>query len=414
MYEEARRAQDVSLLRDQYCDLDCRWRELSFRLQQLRGLDGTTLGYVRQMTGYCDDLCRVLELEPQFDREAVFRLTVETTAHLETLLDDIHSELYDVNGVAGIVRECRGLTEHSRRLGRFANEAAYDELNTKYLTFVSDWRKFAAKLYPQQNRYCDRSIRRIHSCNQRVLEQLWTPLAIDRDYLRYISHSMAGEVSGMFENITIGSLVQLPPAEQQSLLQLARELNGHCDYFRGCVDNNSPLNELMVAYRRIDDQWQPADRYLRIVTSKPVVSSRRLITAQSRELRGLLGVPARLDRAHAIQLAASLEEMAGHLHYDTRRYGRYYSSSNFRNQAYQRSDAFFAQAKNLHAQLQQGANLGRINASCNDVVTSWGAFSSAVTAMPRNGLSASRSQYMNDSRQELLPVIAELATLLGT
>jgi hypothetical protein len=270
------------------------------------------------------------------------------------------------------------------------------------------------KLYPHHNTYCDRSIRRIHSCHQELFEQLWTPLAIDRDYLRYISHAMADEVNSLFENMTNKSLVQMSPAEQQAVLQTARELYGYCEHYCHCVDNDNPLNDLMSDYIKIDRQWQTLDRYLNPITAQTVVTSRRLVTAYGIELRGLLRVPARLDRAHALGLAASLEELAGHLRYDTRRYARYYRNPSFRNQAFQHSDAFYSQARNLHAHLQRRASLNEIQSRCNGAVTTWESFSTTINAMPQNGLSSTRYQYLNDARQELLPVIAELATLLGT
>lgn len=252
MYEKSTQVNDISLLREEYCELDCEWRELAFQLQQLRGLDATTLAHTRQLTAYSDDMCDLLELEPQFDREAVFRLAVETCAHLESLVEDIEFELYDVPGSPMLVRECRGLTEQSRRVGSLVNRATYDELITKYSTFVSDWRTFAAKLYPHHNVQCDRSIRRIHSCNQQVFEQLWTPLAIDRQYLRYVSHAMADEVNRLFENMTVKTLVQMPGAKQQSILQTARALYGHCEHYCECVDGDRPMNELLTDYIAID------------------------------------------------------------------------------------------------------------------------------------------------------------------
>ncbi len=413
MYEKSQRIQDLALLAEEYCDLDCQWRELSFRLQQLRGLDATSLTFIRQLNGSCDDLCRLLELRPQFDREAVFRMAIETTTHLTTLLEDIQLELGGLNEAAALVRECRGLAEQCRRLGRLANDAAYDDLITRYSTFVSDWRRYAVKLYPYQNRYCDRGIRRIRSCNQQVFERLWTPLGIDRDYLRYVSQSLAEEVDALFDKMTVKSLVKIPPADQQAVLQLARDLYGQCEIYCECVRNNSPLNDLMTHYMQIDNQWRSLDRHLTVMTSLSVVSSRRLITAYGLELCDLLRVPAQLDRERAIQLAAALEASAEHLRYEMRRYARYYSSVAFRNQAYQRSDAFYVQAKNLHLHLQSGSSLTDVRSSCEGAVTAWEQFSATITAMPAQGLSHSRCQELDQSREEVLPVVAELAAALG-
>lgn len=149
------------------------------------------------------------------------------------------------------------------------------------------------------------------------------------------------------------------------------------------------------------------------MTSRSVVVRRRLITGYGTELRQLLRVPATLDRDHALELAASLEEMSQHLRYDVRRYSRYLSSAAFRAQAYQRSDDFYVQARDLHTQLQQGASLEQIQLSCDGMVTSWEAFSKTISSMPAAGLAQTRYQVMEDARQELLPVMAEVVTILG-
>ena len=411
--ERARQVNDFALLRQEYGGLDCQWHDLAFQLEQLRGLNSASLASIQQLDLHSDRICRLLGLEPQFDRDAVIRLSVETAAHLDTLLDDVEYELYGLEGSDSLARECRGLAEQCRRLSGIAGGASYDELVTKYSSFVSDWRTFAARLYPFDNAYCDRSVRRIRSCNRRAFERLWTPLSIDRIYLVYLSEQLAREVDSLFDNMTVKSLVQMPAVGQQAVLSTASELYTHCQRYRECVGNNSPLGDLMSDYMQIHDRWTTLDSYLTPVTSPSVVAGRRLVMAYDAELRAILRVPARLDRARLIQLAASLEGLAEHLQYDVRRYGRYYQSLSFRDQAYQSSDAFYAQARNLHSQLQDGASLKNLQATCNGAITTWGSVSKIIGAMPNSGLTSSRYQLISESSQEILPVIAELATTLG-
>ena len=413
MYGQAQKSSDFALLREEFGCLDCQWRDLSFQLQQLRGWDANTIGQIRQLDGCCDRLCRVMELEPQFDREAVFRLSVETTAYLTTLLDDIQYELYGRPGAAPLVGECRRLVEQSRRMSGLASGAPYDDLLTKYAAFVSNWRTFAAEVYAFENPYCGRSVRRIRSCNRGVFDRLRRPLPIDRTYLTHVSHMIAYEVDLLLENMTVKALVQMPPNNQQAVLDTARQLYGQCSHYCDCVEKDSTLNDLMMDYIEINNQWASLDGYLAPVTSARVVASRRLISEYDTELCGLLHVPATLDRAHAMQLAASLEELAEQLRYDVRRYARYYRTDSFRNQAYQNSDTFYVRAQNLHAYLQKGAGIKELRAGCNGVVTDWASLTRVISAMPANGVSSSRYQFVDESRQEVLPVIAELTMLLG-
>jgi hypothetical protein len=412
MFQQSTKIQDLSLLREEYRNLDSDWRTLSFQLERLGGLDAATHTHVRQMNRHCDELCSLLELESQFDREEVFTLSVETTTHLKTLIEDIEFELYAVKDSPILARECRGLAEQSRRVAAMVNVASYEELVTNCSSLVSNWRRFAVKLYPHKNSHCARSIRRIHIANQQVFEQLWTPLALDRDYLRFVSHEMSDQVNALFENMSVRTLVELPASEQQALLQTARELYGLCEHYCQCVDGNSSLHELVSDYRQIDQQWRTLDGYMIQIDTPIIANGRRTVSGYNTELRDLMNVPAQFDRAHALELAASLQELAAHLHYDTRRYGRYYNNTTFRNQAYQRSEAFLKQTQTLHLHLQQGSDTDALRTSCNGAVTAWNDYSETLSAMPRNGLSQERNQVFSASSQDVLPVIAELATLI--
>jgi hypothetical protein len=413
MRQSAGQTNDLSLLREEYCQLDCQWREMSFRLQQLRGLDAATLAHARQLDAYCKSNCALMELEPQFNRAQVFRLTVQATTHLGTLLEDVDFELFGLQGAGSLPGECRSLQAQCRRLSHMVADVSYNDLVTKYSSFVSDWRRFGSKLYQYENRLCDRSIRKIRACNHQLFQQLWLTASIDRAYLQYVSHQMEREVDALFENMTVKALVQLQPAQQQVVLNSARDLYANCHEYCECVKRNVSLNELMTQYSKIDNQWSQLDGYLGPIKSKSIVTRRRLILAHHAELRSMLQVPTRLDRAAAVQVAASLEEQAQHIQYDVRRYGRYYQSATFRAASYKNSDAFYANAKTLHAQLQNGASVEVLQASCGRLLTSWEAVSGNISAMPKYGVSASRFQYINESRQEVLPVIAQLATVLG-
>ena len=413
MHQRSRGFRNLALLRDEYSKIDFQWRELSFRLKRLNGFDRETLARIRALDGYCDRLCKQLELQPQLDRQRIVRLTIETTTHLSTLLEDVELELSHLPAAAELTKGCRGLTEQCRQLGDSCGRSSYDSIIQRYTTFVTDWRKFAPKLYTIKNPHCERSIRRIHSCHQRVFEQLRRPLEVDGVYLRYVSHALTNHVNAMFENMTVKTLVQLPEAEQATVLKLARALHGHCKKYCQCVDDNSALPVLVANYVLIDNQWPKLDRHLKLIKSRSVVASRRLVKAYELELRHLLNIPDRLDRAHEVQLAAAIETSAQHLRYDVRRFARSYSTAGFRTRAYQSSDAFYARSKRVHSLLQQDADLSQIQTATNNMLRSWRSFSQVVSSMRKNGLSQRRYEYMDEARQEVVPLIAELATQLS-
>ncbi len=413
MYEQSQKSNDLNVLREQYRGLDSEWRALSFRLQKLPGLDSNTGGQIHQLDRHSDAICTFFQIPRQFDRMSTSRLASETSGYLRALLDDIEIELQGQPNANGFAGECRGLAEQCQRLSVVAVDATYDDLVTKYSSFVSDWRKFAAKLYPFENPSCDRRMRRIRHGNQLAFQKLRLQPSIDRAYLAHVSRQMEREVSSLLDNMSVKTLLQLSSTQQQALLTTSRQLHVRCQHFRQRVDNNSPLKDLIADVTYIDDQWHELGRYLNSNVQGPA-NSRQLIAAYDNELREILGVPPRLNHAQAIQLAASLEEMARHMQYDVRRFGRYYRSPANRDQAYRSSDAFITQVHNLHANLGQRTSAQDLQSNARNTVAAWDSFSNAITAMPANGISPTRYQYINESRQEVLPVIAELATLLGS
>ncbi|MDP6446243.1 MAG: hypothetical protein QGG36_00230 [Pirellulaceae bacterium] len=412
MYEQSLKTHDLTLVRDSYRNLDSQWRHLSFQLQQLTGLDASTVSTIRSMDGYCDRLCEVLQLNRQFDRGVVFRQAVRTEAHLRTLSENIEYDLHGLN-VQTLASECRGLSEQCRRLSDFVTDGSYDDIVTKYSSFVTDWREFAAKLYPYQDPHCDRCIRRIRASNHETFKHLRLSPSIDRAYLSYVSQRLRREVNLLFEQMTIKALVQLPPTQQQVVLATARDLYGTCEHYCECVENNAPLNDLVADYAKIDKTWSALEVQLAAIDGKALAARRQDITAYGQSIRDLLGVPRGVDRKHAMQLAASLEELGKHLRYDIRRYSRYYRTAEFRDQAFRASDAFYAEAKSLNLLLQTTTDVRKIREGCSRAVVSWEALSRIISAMPQNGLTSSRFQFVDQSRQELLPVMAELVTLFG-
>ena len=407
----ARNTLDPYAVSQRYCDLDCQWRNLSYRLRNLSGLDAACVRCVERLDNLSDRLCSDLGVDPQFDRQAMLEQMVMATSYIDTLLDDIEYELNAEPDSQSLLSEGRRLQQEIRRAAEFVPGATYDEIANQFTQFVGGWRRFAAKLYAYNNPHIDRRLTRIRDCGEQVYSLLWIPPSVDRAYLEHVASKLSHDVQHLFEHITVGTLVSLPTEVQRVVLTDGGPMYRRAKQFHEYVGQRIPYQDLRQHFRAVDQQWANLSAQLR--STQALGLHCRSIDRHNQELRDLLGIPQPIDRQRALRLVASLEGLAETLNSDVHRYRRYYRSENFRGNACRSAEVFYNHAKSLHQQVASGTDLDRLQASCESMVRAWGPLSDVVTAMPNNGLTGNRYRRVDNSRQHLMRVVAELAGMMN-
>lgn len=407
----ARGTMDPYSVSERYCDLDCQWRNLSYRLRSLNGLDQSATRCIERLDGLSDRLCSDLGVTPQFDRKAMLEQMVMATSYIDTLLDDIEYELNTEPNCEALLSEGRRLQQEIRRAAEFVPDADYDEIANEFTRFVGGWRTLAGKLYPYNNAHINRRLTRIRGCGEQVYSLLWIPPSVDRAYLENVARRMSDDVQQLFEQITVGTLVSLPPDVQRLVLTDGGQMYRRAKRFHEYVGQRIPYQDLRQHFRAVDEQWSNLSAQLR--SSQALGLRCRSIDRHHHELRGLLGIPQPIDRQRALQLVASLEGLAETLNSDVHRYRRYYRSENFGGNACRSAEMFYNHAKSLHQQVAGGTDLERLQTSCESMVRAWTPLSDFVTAMPNNGLTGNRYRRVDSSRQHLMRVVAELAGMIN-
>ncbi|MEM9589554.1 MAG: hypothetical protein AAGA03_19885, partial [Planctomycetota bacterium] len=359
--------QDPLTLNDPYCELDARWRTLSFRLRSLDGLSSGITTYVRQ----CDKLCRAINqslgIDPQFDRHGLHDLLIVAATHMQTLLDDLR--------LSGLPRsQCESL-EHDGRLLRQRliaqadqiEEVTYQDVVVRFSDFVHLWQPYAARISQVGNAYLNRRLDRISECGDKTYALLWMPPPRPPVDLVRLAKELQASCNQMLDQLSFRAMVSLSRQQQLDLLEQTRRLDELCRRLQTATAQGRPRGELETIFADIDRTWvtiMPTLQRLTTIEAGTVDSIRR----GCRHLREVLGggAPAPvIDMEALLSLAASLEGSAEYFDADVRRYERYLTPSAYRESVREASRDFYRYAKRLHHQIESRDNLSNIEESAN-------------------------------------------------
>lgn len=408
----SRRAVSYTEVYNDYLELDWQWRNLSYQLHHISGLDTNSQQTIRQLDAYCDQIVDILGIEPQFDRQTMLEQMTMARSFMTILLDDLQYEIPASRQRDAIINEGRQLQEQIRREADFVRTARYDEIVPRYTEFVASWRRFSAKLFPYKNPRLNRQVSQIRKCGEEVYRLLWMPAPLDRNYLGVVADFYEQELREFLSGISVRDLAQLNPNQRQGAMEAAGALESMSTRFAESVRSRSTIADLTSQFQNVSRERERLFLLLTPVNSDAGAARRRTIEAYDRELRELLQVPEALDLSQAVQLASAIEGLADTLKQDVHRYGPYYQDGTFRNQAYQAVDTFYRQAQQLNSALASGVPLNELRNYGNTMLSTWDSVMRIVAATPRKGLDPSRFQRLDQTRQDITPLMAELATMV--
>ncbi len=400
-----------AMLTDQYRGLDSSWRTLSHQLRTLGGLDDDSRTAIEELDAVSGRLCRALDIVPQIDRQAVLRSIHMQAAYIDCLLDAVDFELHHRPDCQDLLARGRRLRDQLLRMETVALNESYDRVVAQYANYSTECRQFCAALYPMRNRAVERSLARLRAESDAVFGLLWVEPTIDRAYLQHLSDSMVGELTGLFDQMNVVVLSRFQPREQQAILQAGNQLLQRCRNYCGRIRQNDPVEQLVSDFFRIEGEWRRLHALIARIDTESVVRTTRAIDGHCSGIREILGVHSLYHHERALSLAASLEDLSGHLLALASRYGRYCSSAELRNRIDRNGGQFLAVSRNLHRRVALQAPLSEIQGDCEQLLTTWEILGSDLDAMPRFGLSPTRHRYIATLRQDTNPVVAELAMM---
>ena len=403
-------------LATQYQAIDSEWRNLHYQLRSLNHygqFDANTRTCIGLLDQHATGMCQLLGITQQFDRYAVLRNCHAQVANFDSLLDAVDYELQHQKECQSLLSQGRRMKEQLLRLEPIILHAPYEQVISQYSKYNTDCRKYCATLYPLRKPSIDRCLSRVREGSNSVFRQLRVEPTIDRLYLAYVSESMGNYLGSLFKKMTVAQLVALPPADQQAILKVGNQLKTRCRNYCSRVQGNAPLRELAGSYVAINNEWTKIGGICRKVKDPVILSHTRSIDGYCNEIRDVLGVRSRYDQKRALALAASLEGMSENMYALSGRYGRYCRSTALRTQLANHGNDFFELSCKIHQQVAAEAEFAQIQDQCNKLLTTWQGYGPALDSMPQQGLSQSRYGYISNLRNEINPVIAELAVMFG-
>ena len=190
----------------------------------------------------------------------------------------------------------------------------------------------AARLASVQNRYIDRSVRRIVAAGNNLRQLLWLENEADITQLINIANSMRSHVDEFFKRTPLLLMVKLE--DSQSALRAANDFYDACDVYTDQVKQNADQETMMEVFK---DLQSTGNTFLATFERLPSRQGQLVIADISRELGSLQQITGAynggdgFDLITATNIAAEMETLAEHIDYDIRHWLRNSSESQGRS-----------------------------------------------------------------------------------
>ena len=391
-------------------ELDRDWRLLSYRLAQLRGLDARTITQIQRLNTYAKELGRSFEISPQMDRQALLQRTAALTADLHNLMDDIEIEVPRSQQQIDLLLRGRRIEQQARLVAStVTNTGDYQRVLTQYREFQRVWYPFATDLRPLNNRYIERSVRRVNEVDGAIQELLWMPHQIDREKLLYLSSVLKRDVDDFFVRAPLKLMIELPNSDQ--VLVVADEFYGVCENFTDVVEREEDTQKMVEAYRYIEDAWRSFAAIFRPLKSQAAqqvlaeIGNNIVSLGEALQVHGG-GYDGGYNQHDALQIAASLDNLARHLENDI---GQWLSvrTVNFRDYALQDASQFRQTCQRIHEMLTRQVDERDLSREADLLARDWARVYEHIQRC-----TTAEKPHLQRLASDISPQVVELRTIL--
>jgi hypothetical protein len=401
--DKARQNQDARQIAAEFQQLDQDWRVLQTQLLQIPRLPQAIINRIERLNAFDKAIGQHLSIRPQLNRTELVRQTAALASDLNNLLEDIDAEVSQTSLRNELLVAGRRAEQQARRVSLvIADYVDQDRIVIEYKAFQALWDPFALKLRTVNNRYLERGVRRVAETDRAIHELLWLPQSADRSELLYLTEVLRRNIDEFFTRTPLRLLISLPRSEE--VLQTADEFYGVCQNFADSVSRNE--EDLAYTYGYIEDSWQRFNDLFRALKSQAALQVLAEIERSVYALRDELHLHDGFNRIQALELAASLENLADLLNEDTLRWLSRRPPANKDLIKRQASD-FLTASRQLHQNLVTGSDVSRLRGDCSAMVSDWQRLQSNVLRC--DTVEAPRLFSLS---QQITPTLVELQTLM--
>lgn len=406
----------VRTIVEPYCDLDRRWRQLSFQLRSLDGLSNRFVTGIRTADDLVGKMSRQLQVQPQFDRRALHDLMMVAATYMQALMDDLQVVNMPRSEMESLTHDCRLLRQRLLAEADRVEETSYEDVVTRFTDFASRWSQFSERVYSRRDPHLQLRLDRIGECGDQTYALLWMPPPYNASTLAASARRLQTSCGAVLDQLTIRSMVSLRPQEQTRVLETSHRMYRASEDLARVTTRGVPRSELQQHFSQVDKDW----RYLRPIFYRIPSLSNATLSSIDHEcdlLRSALGVTGGPDpplvRQDLIQVAAALEGSAEYFDADVRRYQRYLTPASYRKSIGDASQAFLHHARQLHEKLSRRSDLQSLQQETEHMLRGWTQLTKDLGHIESHGLSELRASNLHRAHQELVPLVAKIAAALS-
>ncbi len=397
-----------------YCELDTRWRQLSFGLRSLDGLSSQCTGWVRECDQVCALMAKQLGVQPQFDREELRHVMLTAATYMQSLIDDLSLANLSPQDRDVLVRDVRLLRQHLLTESNHVNDSNYEEVVTRFTDFVSRWQKVSSRLAGMNDPHVRMRLERIGQCGTDTYALMWMPPPMPQIDVRAQVVGLQRSCTALLDQLSLRTLGKLPPPDQIRIVEMSRTLDDKCRQLARLSENRAAQRELAVSFSEVDETWVSLRRTLGTLAT---VDRQTLVAmdAACDGLRQIFGGSPRgssLDYESLLSAAASLEGSTEYLQADIQRYERYFQPSSYRDAVVRSTTELHEASKQLHFELSRRADLATVQVPADAVVHAFDRLSHDLEDVERHGLTGSRAGVIQRAQRDLVPVVAQIGAAL--
>ncbi len=318
--KHAQKLNDHRQLIQEFEQFDAAWRELSYRLEAVRGLSKDVREEVASLSDLETQIRDSIGMRPQVNRQELVQKTNNLALDLRNLTEDVQAEIRGAESRKYQV-DLNRARQQVLNLASLVDDPAgnMDDVVNEYTRFQEIWYPQRAKLQELNNSYLERSLRRITQGDGEIHQLLLLPTKVDSGELVYLTSALKKNIDEFFDRMSLKLLMHLKHADR--VAGVATEFYGVNEHFVDIVKSGANHDELVDAYHYIEQAQRNFSVVFGDLESDDALNAlgqiEQTITALGQSLQVQSGD---LNRQQAIELAANVEGLTDQLEYAAKRW----------------------------------------------------------------------------------------------
>ncbi len=406
---------------DPYRELDARWRQLSFNLQAVPGLSNKCTSAISQCDDLCAAMCKQLNIEPQFDRQALRDLMITASVYMQALADDLQIAIPSETHCRKLTHDLRILRQRLIAEAGRVERTGYSDMVNNFGDFVGQWRAFANEVYAINNRHLHRRLDRIAECGEQTYHLLWLQPPMTAQDLVATADRLEHNLEAILGQLNLRAMVKLQPQDQIRFLQSSRELYDQSVQLHTMCERNAGRDQVRDLFVKIDRGWGSLTETLPQISSlnRGTIAE---IDRACEQLRAGFGI----ENTHApdgsigrlVQAAAALEGTAEFLEEQIKRYQKNLKPDSYRDSVRDAARELHHHSKELHESLDRRSRvddqryLSRLQNDAEHAVEAWNQLAKDFDHLETHGMSPAQAQRLRGAQRQAVPAMAKIAAAL--